>query len=56
MLFSTAYASFSVAHQHLFCAVKVPEEYETHLKSWLLLCGWHKALEYTLLEASVYNM
>ena len=56
MLFNTAYASFSVAHQLLFCAVKVPEKYATGLMSLSLLCGWHRTLEYALLEASVYNI
>ena len=56
MLFSIAYASFSVEHQLLFCAVKVPEKYATGLISWSLLTGWQRMLECTLLEASVYSM
>ena len=56
MLFSIAYASFSVVHQLLFCAVKVPEKYATGLISQLLLTGWQRTLEYALLEASVYRM
>ena len=56
MFFNMAYGSFFVAHQFLFCAVKVPEKYATGLISLLLLCGWHRTPEYALLEASVYNM
>ena len=55
MLFNTAYASFLVAHQLLFCAVKVPEKYVTGLISLSSHCGWHRTPQYALLEASVYN-
>ena len=55
MLFRTVYASFSVAHQLLFCALKVPEKYVSGLISLSLLCGWHKTPEYALFKASVYN-
>ena len=55
MLFTIAYASFSVTHQLLFCAVKVPEKYATGLISQSLLAGWQKMPEYALLEASVYS-
>ena len=51
MLFRTVYASFLVAHQLLFCAIKVPEKYVTGLISVLLLCHWHKTLEFPLFEA-----
>ena len=55
MLFRTAYASFSVAHQLLFCAVKVPEKIVTDLISLSLLIDWHRTPEYALFEASVYK-
>ena len=53
MLFNTAYTSFSVAHQFLFCVVNVPEKYATGLISWSLSTGWQRTPEYALLEASL---
>ena len=46
---------FSIVHQLLFCAAKVPEKYATGLISLSLLISWHKTPEYVLFEPSVYN-